>query len=70
MSDPRTTTGSYAASSDDCDREQDRPVDLNWNTVIRFFGNALRDDNRLAGWGGCRPASRPRAARTIRTRRR
>jgi len=42
MSDPGTTTGAYATSSGDCHRQRIRPVELSWQTVIRFFDRTLR----------------------------
>ena len=42
MSDPGTTAGAYARSSDDCHRDRARPVELSWQTVIRFFDRTLR----------------------------
>jgi acetyl esterase/lipase len=44
MSDPSSTAGSYATSSDDCHPQRVRQVDLSWQTVLRFFAGTLRAD--------------------------
>jgi acetyl esterase/lipase len=41
MSDPSTTAGAHAVSSDDCRRQRVSPVELSWRTVIRFFDRTL-----------------------------